>query len=142
MTNHTETQELQLTLFEAQDAWTDYLTGIPWDYFLTVTFRKEKLVPHTALNAVARTLNQFDVEQACLVAQPHVARGYHIHGLVRFSLGDAPQLRILWLILFNQFGRSKVEKPRSGKDVSLYCGKYLTKDIVDFKLLGRKRLWR
>jgi len=108
--------------------WGNWLQTYPWDYFITVTCR-EPLPVHrsdSVLNAIGKQLcSRFKPEMVFLGAESHISRLTHFHGLYKCTerVGADPEpswlMRMrateIWEILFETYGRSKVEKIRGPK---------------------------
>lgn len=119
-----------------RDAWSEYLISQPWDYFLTITFR-EPVARHRALATLYfcdRTLRRLKPRSVFLGAEEHLSTYLHIHGL--FRCGTIPGLENpaseIFQSLFERYGRSKVEIPRSQADVATYVTKYATKNLAEY----------
>jgi len=114
--------------------WVAWLAAYPWHYFLTVTFRD--LVPmhrqESVLHAVGQTLvHNFVTDRLFLVSEAHKSQTLHLHGLYRIAT-EREDIRkyamgAIWKVLFDKFGRSKVEYPRDEIDVAEYATKYCLK---------------
>ena len=119
---------------ELREAWGEWLLTMPWDYFLTVTFR-EPLPPHRqegVLHSLEATVKRvFKPVGLFLGTEPHISRNVHIHGLVRSAALPAFQgveRQDMWRYLFDKFGRSQVLPVRgTGKGAAYYVTKYCTK---------------
>jgi len=127
----------------------EYLQKYYWDYFLTVTFRKERKEPYYALKQVWYELDKYNVQIAFLACEPFQSGDLHIHGIVAGAApGWKPDISLPWDIwagLFEQFGRSKVEACNSAGAVTSYCAKYILKQqtrAVDYyAVYGDKFHW-
>jgi len=111
-----------------------WLESLPWDLFLTVTFRdpvpmrRQESVTH----AVGQTIKSRygTVDRLALFAEPHRSMNLHLHGLVKFGgredlLDYARQ--DLQGYLSDKFGRSQAAYPRGSAAVSKYVAKYCVK---------------
>jgi len=130
---------------ELEKAWADWLTEQHWDYFLTITFR-EPVPKHRAMNTLyfcQRTLLKFKPESLFLGAEAHLSTYMHIHGLYRqgpqpvgtwelLRNKDLPKPNQIFKQLFEVYGRTKVEVPRSQEHVAKYVTKYCVKALADF----------
>lgn len=117
--------------------WASFLNAQEWDYFLTITFR-EPLPQYRAervLDSVYGALKRFKPSMVFLAAEAHVSQLAHFHGLFKGST-PLPELRAseLWQRLYDLFGRSKVEIPRSKSDVADYVSKYCVKRTEIYNL--------
>jgi len=122
-----------------------WLGSMPWDYFLTVTFRepcpswRQETVTHAVGNSLKRFVDQ-DFDRLFLGAEPHVSTTMHLHGLLKLAGREqmAPLLKaygsIIWQRLFDLYGRSKVEIPRGQASVASYCAKYCTKNLAYYEM--------
>jgi len=129
---------------ELRKTWAEFLGSMPWDYFLTVTFREE-LPLHRAesvLNSIEQTLVRWhNPAMLFLGMELHVSRFLHLHGLYRakrrFPASDYMALdstRDLWRSIFKVYGRSKVELIRSRADASMYVSKYCVKATEAYRI--------
>jgi len=122
-------------LDDLRPVYADFLASLPWDFFLTTTFRdgvpmrRQESVTH----AVGQSIKAYfeNVDRLALFAEPHLSQNLHLHGLVSLSEGhpivksatkDSLQAR-----LTDSFGWSKVEIPRGHQAVSKYVAKYCVK---------------
>ena len=115
-------------------AYSDFLATLPWDFFLTVTFREP--VPmrrqESVTHAVGRTIKaRYEtVDNLALFAEPHMSQNLHLHGLVH--LGAAEEVvgharRDMQQYLTEKFGRSQAAFPRGAGAVTAYVAKYCVK---------------
>lgn len=105
--------------------------------------------PDAAINDVWDELAWQGAKRAFIVAEPHQSGDLHTHGIMAGGLPQQRPINLPWDIwqgLFNRFGRAKVESPRQGEAVSMYCAKYLLKQqhrACDYyAVLGDKVYWR
>jgi len=126
--------------------WANWLASQPWDYFLTVTFRDQ--VPErrqeSVVHAVGETLtSSHALDCLFLAAEPHLSQNTHLHGLYKAATDRqdilANQKNDVWRVLFNKFGRSKVEVPRGPAHVARYVSKYVVKSSGYYELWGPSR---
>ena len=120
-----------------REAYGDWLGALPWDFFLTVTFREP--VPmrrqETVTHAVGKSIKAYyeRIECLALFAEPHLSRNLHLHGLVKMAPLPSPKLVLdhvrqsMGPWLSDKFGFSKVEVPRGHGAVSKYVAKYCVK---------------
>ena len=120
---------------EVKTAYGDWLASLPWDFFLTVTFREP--VPmrrqETVTHAVGQSIKAKyeDVERLALFAEPHLSYNLHLHGLVQMDGRSEIMMRMCrshmqgWLS--DRFGRSQAAFPRGHGAVSAYVAKYCVK---------------
>jgi len=129
---------------DLRKAWAEYLGSLPWDYFLTVTFR-EPLPPHrgeAVLNSIERTLVSWqNPAMLFLGMELHVSRFLHLHGLYLTqrrwpNLGYMPEDSTvsIWKALFKVFGRTRVELIRSPAEAAMYVSKYCVKDLEAYRI--------
>lgn len=120
---------------EIRDAYSNWIASLPWDYFLTITFRepcpmrRQESVTH----AVGQTLkSRYEpIENLALFAEPHKSSNLHLHGLVKMA-DFTPEIlshcrRDMQQFLSDKFGRSQAAFPRQVGDVAKYVAKYCTK---------------
>lgn len=121
-----------------QSGWAEWLSGVDWDWFLTVTFKRPRKDVILALNAVENAINSvYSHSTAFLGAEYHRSGDVHIHGLFKLPEGHRHNdSNWLWATLFERLGRSEVVPPRQAADVILYTTKYCTKDLTDWRILG------
>ena len=128
--------------------WADWLTSLPWDYFLTITFRAP--VPghrsDSVLNAIGKHLcARHKPEMVFLGAEAHLSQAIHFHGLYKSTTPATFQPEWWWKLcgsevwrtLFETYGRSKVELVRDQSRVSAYVSKYCVKEIGSYGVYGR-----
>jgi len=125
-----------------KEAYSDWLASLPWDFFLTVTFREQ--VPMRRQESVTHAVGQTikaryeTVDNLALFAEPHrstttgepLQHNLHLHGLVH--LGASEEIigrarRDMQQYLGEKFGRSQVAFPRGRGAVSKYVSKYCVK---------------
>lgn len=122
--------------------WLSWLSGYPWDWFLTITFRD--MIPmrrqESVLHAVGETLcHSHVVDRLFLISEAHKSQTLHLHGLYASGAADFVkplQKSDVWRVLYDRFGRSKVENPRVATDVSRYVTKYCLKDGGYYEVWG------
>lgn len=125
--------------------WLAWLSSYAWDWFLTITFRD--LVPmhrqESVLHAVGETLRHSHViDRLFLISEAHKSQTLHLHGL--YASGALPfvkpfQQSDIWRVLYDRFGRSKVEVPRGTAEVARYVTKYCLKDGGYYELFSESR---
>jgi len=115
-------------------AYGDWLATLPWDFFLTITFREP--VPmrrqESVTHAVGQTIkSRYEtVDNLALFAEPHLSRNLHLHGLVHLGAAEAiisRARRDMQSYLSDKFGRSQAAFPRGRDAVSKYVAKYCVK---------------
>ena len=130
--------------------WASWLTSLPWDYFLTITFRAP--VPahrsDSVLNAIGKHLCAWHKpEMLFLGAEAHLSQAMHFHGLYRTTLPPGVPQRDwlvdwgasdIWRTLFETYGRSSVEVVESQERVAVYVSKYCVKEIGSYGIYGRQ----
>jgi len=123
-------------MLAVRDAYADWLGSLPWDFFLTITFREP--VPMRRQEAVTHAVGQSikaryeTVDMLALFAEPHKSQSLHLHGLVHLVDQGLPQLhsycrRDMQSYLRDKFGFSTAEFPRGRRAVSSYVAKYCVK---------------
>jgi hypothetical protein len=74
--------------------------------------------------------------RAFVAAEPHSKGDYHVHGLLSTPVPDVGYFEGVWSVLFERFGRSRVESVVRPGAVANYCAKYVTKRTSDWDLVG------
>jgi len=120
---------------DLRTAYGEWLGSLPWDFFLTVTFREPCPMrrQETVTHAVGQTIKaRYEpVERLALFAEPHLSQNLHLHGLVKMSdfgeeiLGHCR--RDMQSYLSDKFGRSQAAFPRGRNAVANYVAKYCVK---------------
>lgn len=134
---------------EYRRALASWLQSQEWDYFFTITCRRERRDRLALLRDVKGELDEKSYHGRGFIAiEPHFNGGIHAHGLVynhpQAVVGDyAHNAGDFWYSSFQKFGRSRFSTVKSVESVSAYCAKYVTKkicewDYFDFTNLGRK----
>jgi len=117
-----------------KEAYSDWLASLPWDYFLTVTFREP--VPMRRQESVTHAVGQTikaryeTVDSLALFAEPHLSHNLHLHGLVHLGASEEIINRArldMQRYLSEKFGRSQAAFPRGVGAVSKYVAKYCVK---------------
>ncbi|HIA03335.1 MAG TPA: hypothetical protein EYN66_15745 [Myxococcales bacterium] len=119
---------------ELKDSYGAWLASLPWDFFLTITFREP--VPmrrqESVTHAVGRTLkSRYEtIGVLALFAEPHLSQNLHLHGLVKID-GRDDLLNFcrqdMQRYLSEKFGRSQAAFPRGHGAVTAYVAKYCIK---------------
>jgi len=121
---------------EIREAYADWLGSMPWDFFLTITFREP--VPmrrqESVTHAVGQSINaRYEtVDMLALFAEPHMSQNLHLHGLVHLrestihGIHDLAR-RDMQQYLREKFGFSQAAFPRGRQAVSKYVAKYCVK---------------
>ena len=131
-------------------AYADFLQSHQWDYFATITFKRERRDSMAAIRDVWRALNPpgfQKIHRAFLACEPHQTGALHIHGLMLANFETnwrpLPYDFNVQDFLNHTFGRSRIEPARNETDVSSYCSKYVVKNsnIYDYAFLGDKKAW-
>jgi len=120
---------------DLRPVYSDFLASLPWDFFLTVTFRepcpmrRQESVTHAVGQTVFKLYETLD--RLALFAEPHLSQNLHLHGLGHWNHEDEAireYARIyLQQTLTEKFGFSRVEIPRGVGAVSKYVAKYCVK---------------
>jgi len=119
---------------DLQSVYGDYWASLPWDFFLTITFREP--VPmrrqESVTHAVGETITTWaeTVDRLALFAEPHLSQNLHLHGLLKSNCIETVidnYRRHLQSELSDKFGRSQVAYPRGVGAVSKYVAKYCVK---------------
>lgn len=126
----------------------NWLCGQKWDYFLTVTFKTPENRPDRAVQRVKRELESYPA-RSFIASECHEKGDYHVHGLFHYDRYLSPEIphydlsaTTLWGALYSRFGRSRVEVVKSPLAVTLYCAKYVTKELSDYDVAGSPRHWQ
>jgi len=119
---------------EVTEALGKWLQTYNWDYFLTITPKRERRDPLAFMRDVWEDIApspgwsaDSHVKRSFLACEPFfLGHNLHVHGLIA---GDS-DIKLPWW--FNEgfnsrFGRSRVQLCRSQADVSAYCAKYVSK---------------
>lgn len=130
----------------ARESYSRYLQSFDWDYFATVTFRKDWRDSIKAHETVWENLAPY-CSRAFLAVERHRYPNYncHVHGLLKthtFETGSpmfTPEF--LWVGLYVHFGRTQVEEIREMSQVSNYCSKYVVKRLSDYAFYGSPSFW-
>lgn len=132
----------------------------PWEYFVTLTFDPEEVdsLDYRAVStALAKWTNNMKHQNPrmayILVPELHKSGRIHWHGVFRdvpnWKLSPARSAKTNRLIykngvqIFNldnyKYGHTTVSKIKNQEAVSVYCSKYMTKDMIDLDY--KKRYW-
>jgi hypothetical protein len=119
------------------EGWGQFLSGFPWDWFVTLTFRDE-VMSFRAHRLFARFVRE--IEKAAKMpifwfrADEIGPRGgrFHIHAL----MGNVAQLRrMYWIDRWNEIaGYARILSFDSKRGAAYYCAKYVVKQINDWEL--------
>lgn len=122
-------------------AWRDWLASIPWNHFVTVTYRKPRRARSDGgdLSRVLRTIRRHVPNtRVFLAGEAHISGDLHVHGLIHASGRTATHERLerrwLWQDLYKAYGRSDVQAVREVQDVLDYGTKYVTKQMASYLL--------
>ena len=122
-------------IIDLQAVYGEWLGSLPWNFFLTITFRepcpmrRQESVTH----AVGQTLKaRYEpIEMLALFAEPHLSQNLHLHGLVKMGTDREDILgycrKDMQSFLSDKFGRSQAAFPRGRNAVSNYVAKYCVK---------------
>jgi hypothetical protein len=119
---------------DLRTAYGEWLATMPWDFFLTVTFREP--VPMRRQESVTHAVGQSikaryeTVDNLALFAEPHLSQNLHLHGLVHLGAKEeivSHARRDMQSYLSDKFGRSQAAFPRGRGAVSKYVAKYCVK---------------
>lgn len=132
----------------------------PWEYFVTLTFdpkEVDSLDYHEVSTALAKWTNNMKHQNPnmsyILVPELHKSGRIHWHGVFKkvpnWNLTPARSTKTNRLIYKNgsqiynlenyKYGHTTVSKIKNQEAVSVYCSKYMTKDMID--LAYKKRYW-
>ena len=133
-----------------------------WEYFVTVTFDKEKVDRFNYDDVVKKYSKQLDnMKQRefkdmayLMVPELHQNGAYHFHGLIKgipekaFQKAINPhtgkEIRVRNQIIYNcdkfNLGHNTFSRIRDSEKASTYLSKYITKTLID-DLKGKKKYW-
>lgn len=130
---------------EIRAAYSELLESLPWDYYLTQTYRH---LHRDTISAPARhweALQDAGATRAYIAVEPHFLDGLHLHTLAKFHgrMADATLFHRLDLRrdLRRDFGFADVQRIRDPGQVASYCSKYVTKGSLSYELLGDAASW-
>lgn len=131
------------------NGWSAFLSYIQWDWFVTVTFRREQRSAEGALRAANWIFKQSNAQRGVFFAEKHHLRAdiYHIHGLLWWQFHDLrPEVELFGHILWGKFGFNKVvpikKTAESIDKVTKYVAKYCAKEADTWALYGKKKWWK
>ncbi len=140
----------QLPLFytasdRVRDAYSDLLQSLPWDYFVTITFRRQRRDTIFTPRQVWNVFKDHHSDRAFFAVEPHRLGGLHLHALVHDKPTWHPSIadpaEYLEAVFCNDAGFSTVTAPRDPNLASTYCAKYVTKGTNDYQLYGAPYRW-
>lgn len=132
----------------------------PWEYFVTLTFDPKEIDSldyHEVSEALSKWTDNMKHQNPnmsyVLVPELHKSGRIHWHGVFRnvpnWTLAPARSSKTNRLIykngvqIFNlenyKYGHTTVSKIQNQEAVSVYCSKYMTKDMIDLNY--KKRYW-
>jgi len=119
------------------EGWGQFLSGFPWDWFVTLTFRDE-VVSFRAHRLFARFVREIEKAAGMPIfwfrADEIGPRGgrFHIHAL----MGNVAQLRrMFWIDRWNEIaGYARILSFDARRGAAYYCAKYVVKQINDWEL--------
>ncbi len=130
---------------EVQTAYSDLLQDLPWDYYLTQTYRH---LHRDHISAPARhwdALQEAGATRAFVAVEPHYLDGIHLHTLAKFPEGMATATLFhrldLRRDLRRDFGFADVQRINDPEQVSTYCSKYVTKGAASHGFFGNPPAW-
>lgn len=111
----------------------------------TSALELERVTPDKAMRAAAWWRRRLGVGIARHVAgvfavEPHqLDASSHVHALVQLEGGPRDgDFQLAWFIWWSRYGYIKILRPKSEGDVCGYCGKYVTKDNGEWRLMGKR----
>lgn len=119
-----------------QDAWVELLSRRKWDAFLTITFRTPRHPWHaiSTLNGIQKSLEKFGCRAGFLGTEQHVSRLLHVHGVVGQYINNSKAHTLMFHMLKNKYGRSKVSPMTEVGGVLGYVTKYCTKGLTEYTI--------
>jgi len=125
---------------EVNQAYSDFIQTVPWDYYSTVTFRSSRRDPIAASQSVCRAMSTLGATRVFLAVESHKSGFLHCHALSRHTFNPGLRPQSAYRYLFKAFGRTTVEPIRELGQVSAYCAKYVTKGN-DYQFWGYPEAW-
>jgi hypothetical protein len=134
---------------EQKQGWIQFLGGLGFDTWFTITFRDNAMSATLAIDRTKRLLKRAckEIKRECnafIVAEQHLSGAYHTHGMMRVgSLSkDFEELfmRYMWQVAFEAYGRNSFSSIGDSDAVSAYVAKYLVKRVGEWTLIGCKRI--
>lgn len=128
-------EEIASQKHHATTALSDWLQSMHWDYFFTVTHRREvrDTIYHT--NKLGQRLVSLTGVAKVFLATEHgnlSPNSIHHHGLISVQGDYARNASDLWRWSFNRYGRSAFSPIESVGNVSGYCSKYISKGLSEY----------
>jgi len=122
---------------DLRSKYADYLQSKHWDYFATVTFKRERRDSIAAIRDVWQRIGPH-CDKGFLAAEPHRTGALHLHGLLEVR---APFYTMPWIlqdICDREFGRSRIDGIQGPGEVANYCSKYVVKNqnLYTYEFLG------
>lgn len=127
---------------ELRQALSDWVSDRPWDWYATLTFRREVRNTSIAKRNFGRFTSWlgkvYEVDPKYFLAVERFRDGWgtHLHALLWVGgpnmLGQAPLIRPAWEWWFRKYGMARIMVYDSGLGASYYLSKYLTKDLCDW----------
>ncbi len=130
---------------QLSEAWGEFLSGYPWDWFLTLTFR-EPVKSFTAQRAFARFAKDIEKAAGLPIAWFRgdeigpIGGRYHLHALM---LNVAHLRRLTWMDEWGRragYARILPFDPQLG--AAYYCAKYVTKQFGEWDLSDNLQAFR
>jgi len=125
-----------------KEAWTRWLSTLPWSDFFTGTFKEERPTPRSCLGCVrglrdSLSRHPWGAPQIFAVVEGDgVAQRMHVHALAGwgrapYGLSAPPKVRrrAMWDYWHSRYGRARAE-PVSRARVA-YCAKYIVKNPLE-----------
>lgn len=132
-----------------QHEWAKWLACFPWDFFVTLTFKRGTKDSHTALRRACRWSKRWGFARAVYCVELFKHSGdVHLHGLVQMQADvrtqDASMLFYDWLQRCGICRISALSSRKSPYQATLYVAKYCTKvaDKFEYVLWGARSMWK
>ncbi len=130
---------------KVREAYATLLESLPWDYFVTQTYRRLHRDTIHAPAAWWQSIAPVHPRRAFVAVEPHRLDGIHLHTLVRFPRGAAEASLFHRLDLRRdlkaEFGITDVVRAKSTAAVANYCAKYVTKGNLNYEFYGDAASW-
>lgn len=124
---------------EIMEAYSQFIQSYDWDFFFTVTFRRERNDGIRAHEHVWSCLKSAGAHRVFIATESGRLTGrIHNHGLFAYKCRPVNSLGCgeMFERLHRSFGRSQVSPCRSPSATAEYCSKYVMKGLRDYDFYG------